>query len=180
MLSQLENHVLRPIKNRIANALARAVVNLVNDGTKMQEVQIGVLADETRDAERFQNYGFSSVPLPGAEAAAICPNGDRGHVIVVAIDDRRYRPRGGQPGEVVMYTDEGDQIRLGRGHVISIGTSGEVRLGSAAASSAVTLATEIAALKALIALIPAGGPSDPVRNAFSAWSAPGATKVKAE
>src|SRR5262249_5273959 len=118
ILGQLE-YLLRPIKTRIQNAIARAVVQLVADGTKLQTAQIGILPGEDRDGcERFQQYGFTSIPLPGAEAVVLFPNGDRGHPLVVAVDDRRYRPMGGQGGEVVLYTDEGDEIRLGRGHII--------------------------------------------------------------
>lgn len=130
MLGQLR-HLLGPLATRIANTVARGVVQLVDDETKLQLLQVGVIADETIDgAEHFQPYGFSSVPLPGAEAAMLFPNGDRGHAIALGVSDRRYRPTGGQGGEVFLYTDEGDVIRLGRGHVISLATSGEVRLGS--------------------------------------------------
>jgi len=134
MIDQLR-HLLRPITISVANTIARGVIQLVDDSKKMQLVQLGVLDGETVDgAEHLQSYGLSSVPFPGAEAAIVFPNGDRSHPLVVAVPDRRYRPTGGQAGEVVLYTDEGDAIRLGRGHVISLATSGQVRLGSASAT----------------------------------------------
>ena len=133
-LRQLE-HLLRPLKTNIANLVARGVVKLVNDGEKLQDVQLGVLEGETvPDGEHFQPYGFSSVPLGGAEAVVLFPDGDRARPLVVATSDRRHRPTGGQPGEVCMYTDEGDVVRLGRGHIISLATTGQVRLGSSSAS----------------------------------------------
>lgn len=137
VLDQLR-HLLHPIATRLANTVARAVVQLVNDEKMMQLVQLGVLAEETVEgdggAEHFQAYGFSSVPLVGAEGVAAFPNGDRGHPLVLVVSDRRHRPTGGVAGEVCMYTDEGDVIRLGRGNIISIVTSGEVKLGSASAT----------------------------------------------
>ncbi len=106
-LAQLQ-HLLRPIASRVANTVARAVVELVNDGVKLQALQVGVLAGETVDAaEHHQPYGFSSVPLGGAEAVLVFPNGDRGHPLAVAVSDRRYRPTGGEPGEVTMYSHTG-------------------------------------------------------------------------
>lgn len=133
-------HMLRPIANRVANSIARAVVQLVDDGKKLQLMQLGALAGETIDgAEHHQPYGFSSVPLPGAEAVVTFPNGDRSHPLVVAVSDRRHRPTGGAAGEVVLYTDEGDTVRLGRGHVIALATTGEVRLGSDSASGPVVV-----------------------------------------
>lgn len=133
--------MVRPLANRVANSVARAVVHLVSDTKKLQLMQAGALAGETIDeVEHHQPYGFSSVPLGGAEAILVFPNGDRAHAIAVAVSDRRYRPTGGQAGEVCLYTDEGDVIRLGRGHIMSLETSGSVtlaagtvKLGSAAA-----------------------------------------------
>lgn len=132
------SRLLRPIRVALANSIARAVVQLVDDAKKQQMAQLGVLeGEDVDDAEHFQPYGFSSVPFPGAEAIVIFPGGDRGHPLVPVVADRRYRPTGGQAGEVVLYTDEGDQVRLGRGHVISLSTTGQVKLGSTSASSGV-------------------------------------------
>jgi phage baseplate assembly protein V len=109
-LDRLRHH-LRPLATRIANSLARAVVQLVDDTKKLQLIQLGVLADETIDgAEHHQPYGFSSVPLPGAEAVVVFPNGDRAHPLVIAASDRRYRPTGGAGGEVTVYNNTGAKV----------------------------------------------------------------------
>lgn len=175
-----------PLKNRLANSIARAVISRVDDSTKMQMVQLGVLAGETiDDGERFQNYGFSSVPLPGAEAVVIFPDGERGHPLVVGVDDRRHRPTSGTAGEVVMYTDEGDEIRLGRGNVAVV-KSGDIRLGSSSASDPVALKSDLDALKTWLdthvhTLVAVGtGASGPVAVPSRSPTPTGATKVKAE
>ena len=116
-LDQLR-HLLRPLATRVANTVARAVVNLVDDSKKMQLVQLGVLAGEPvagRDGagcERFESYGLASVPDAGAEAVVLFPNGDRTHPLVVAVSDRRYRPTGGKSGDVVVYNKKGAKIIL--------------------------------------------------------------------
>jgi hypothetical protein len=57
-------------RDRVANTIVRGVVQLADDGKKLQLLQLGALAGETIDnAEHFQPYGFSSVPLAGAEAS---------------------------------------------------------------------------------------------------------------
>jgi len=102
-----------PLRARISNMVARAVIQLVNDDAKIQVLQIGILADETRDdVERLQNYGFTSVPLPGAEAVAIFVGGSRDHGFVVATDDRRHRLAGLKPGEVALYNHAGAVVLL--------------------------------------------------------------------
>lgn len=112
---------LGPLRARMMLMVSRAVVLLTNDAAKLQGLQVSLLADEVRDdVERFQNYGFTSHPLPGAEAVALSVQGNRDHVVVVAVDDRRYRLQGLEAGEVAIYTDEGDRIVLRRGGVIEL------------------------------------------------------------
>lgn len=104
---------IRRLRVRVENTVARAIVTVVSDAQKLQSVQLGVVAGETvDDGERFQQYGFSSVPMPGAEAVVVFPGGDRGHPLVVAVDDRRYRPRDGEPGDVRLYHKDGAIITL--------------------------------------------------------------------
>jgi phage baseplate assembly protein V len=105
--------MVRPVAQRVANSIARAVVELVDDTKKMQLLQLTVLAGEVRDdCEHFQGFGFYSVPHVGAEAVVLFPNGDRGRPLVVATDDRRYRPTGGVAGEVGLYNGTGARVRL--------------------------------------------------------------------
>ena len=64
--------------------------------------------------ERFQEYGFTSVPKNGAEAVLVAVGGSREHGLVVAIDDRRYRLKGLAAGEVALYDDQGQKVHLKR------------------------------------------------------------------
>ena len=105
--------LLAPLRNRIANMVARAVVQLVDDGEGVQVVQLSVLDGETRDGvERLQNYGFTSVPKSGAEAAVVFVGGRREHGLVVAVDDRRYRISGLTAGETCVYDATGSKVTL--------------------------------------------------------------------
>lgn len=123
--------LLAPLRTRIANMVARSVVQLADDSKKLQSVQLGVLAGETREGvERFQNYGFSSVPLDGAEAVVLFVGGSRDHGLAIAVDDRRYRIRNLESGEVAVYTDQGDSIVLKRDGNIEVTASTKVVVNS--------------------------------------------------
>ena len=115
--------MLNPLARRVRLMVGRGVVRLVNDDKKMQAVQVSLMANEKRsDIERFQNYGFTSVPLVGAEAAVMFIGGNRDHGVVLAVDDRRYRLKSLKGGEVAIYSDEGDSIILKRGNEIEMNT----------------------------------------------------------
>lgn len=151
------SRLLEPIRRRLALLVTRAVVRLVDDGLKMQELQVTGHAGETLDGvERFQDYGFTSRPHPGAEALLLAIGGHRAHAAAVAVDDRRYRPRDLQPGESMMYTDEGDLIRMRRGRIIEViaGAKLDVTAPEAVvkASTKVTLDTPDTAITGNVAI----------------------------
>lgn len=105
--------------------VGRAVLRAINDGTSTQTVQLELLKDELYDGvERFQEYGFTSVPHAGAEAVMVSIGGTRGHGIVIAVDDKRYRIKSLENGEVAIYTDEdqdgGHRIHLKRNKEIEL------------------------------------------------------------
>ncbi len=113
------NRILEPVRRRVENIVARAVVAQVRDSSTLQTLQLDVLAAETRDGcERFQPYGLSAVPFAGAEAVVLFVGGLRDHPLVIGVDDRRYRKRNLQPGEVALYTDEGAYALLKRGSTL--------------------------------------------------------------
>lgn len=106
---------LARLGRRVQMMVARAVVQRVDDSKGIQSHQLSALADElVEDAERMQDYGFTSVPFPGAEAVVVFPGGLRSHGLVVAVGDRRYRPTGLKPGEVAVYDDLGQAVILTR------------------------------------------------------------------
>lgn len=103
---------MAPIANKIAMMVAKAVVRLVNDAGGRQILQAEILQGELRDnIERAQNYGFTSNPLAGADAIIVCCGGAREQAIAIVVDDRRYRVNL-QPGEVAIYDDRGNSIKL--------------------------------------------------------------------
>ncbi len=129
MVMRLINNMLRPIRNRITLMVSRAVITLLDDETMLQQVQARVLGGELLDGiERFQQYGFTSVPHPGAEAITLSVGGHRSHTVVINVDDRRYRLKGLKGGEVALYTDEGDFIHFQRGRIAKLKVGKELIL----------------------------------------------------
>ncbi|MFC1014293.1 phage baseplate assembly protein V [Pasteurella multocida] len=106
------NRVLAPIKRSLKLLVNRGVMSFVSDEYKRQNVQIRLQSDEViDDAERFQNYGFSSVPTAG-EVIALEVGGKRSHIAVLVVDDKGVRPTGLNAGDVVVYHQEGHSFLL--------------------------------------------------------------------
>ena len=108
-----------PIARRLSNMIARCTVAVVNSATKMQGMQIRLLAGEVKDSvEHFEPYGFTSNPNPGAEGITLFFDGDRSHGIVVVMADRRYRMTGLETGEMAIHDDQGQYVYLKRNGIL--------------------------------------------------------------
>jgi len=130
-LGQLDRAVAKliaPLKRKVSLMVGRAVLKAVDDSKKVQTVKAALLSDEvSEDVERYQEYGFSSVPFAESEAVVVFVGGNRAHGIVVATDDRARRPKNLTEGDVVLYTDKGVRLKLDT-------TADEVLLGSSPAN----------------------------------------------
>jgi phage baseplate assembly protein V len=112
----------------------RAVVSLVKDDTAIQLLQLSLLKNETKDnIERIQNYGFTSVPVSGAEAVVLFPNGNRDSGLAIAVDNSMYRLKDLPDGAVAMYhkdghfcklTDDEISIQHKNGHYVKLNNDG--------------------------------------------------------
>jgi phage baseplate assembly protein V len=103
--------LLAPLGRRLRLIVGRGVVNLVDDSQPVQRLQITVMSEDTyAGIERFQDYGHTSVPLPGAQHIVLSIGGDPGHRVVIAVEDDRYRPRDLKPGESALYSHTGARV----------------------------------------------------------------------
>ncbi|PQZ87678.1 MULTISPECIES: phage baseplate assembly protein V [Pseudomonas] len=102
---------IRDLSNRVMMMFGRGVLRGVNDSNGRQQLQIELLKGELRDGvEHMQNYGFTSHPT-GGDVAAASVGGNREQIIVLVVDDRRYRITL-KAGEVAMYDDLGNKVEL--------------------------------------------------------------------
>lgn len=113
MSEQAFQRLIAPVMRRLRLMVGRAVITLVNDSLKEQNLQVTSLDDEPLDdVERPQNYGQFSVPLAGAEAIVVHLGGDTDSAVALVVEDRRYRPTGLVDGDSGIYHYEGHRIRL--------------------------------------------------------------------
>ena len=137
---------LKEIARRAYNTVTRGTIRKVDDTHLMQLVDMdGVWGERMTGIERMQQYGFvsnvqpdkteSSSPTalsPGAgsgsqragqgkaaECVVVFVNGDRSHPVVIQVDDRRYRLKGLQSGELALYDDQQQQVHITRNGIVA-------------------------------------------------------------
>jgi len=136
-LIQLIYQILKPLQRKMQLMISRCVLKLVDDSLKCQGLQVSLLSDELRDdVERFQEYGFTSVPYSDAEGIFVSVGANRSHGVVVATEDRRYRPKNLNAGDVCLYTDAGERVYLDKDNDI-------VNIGAKAAAEFIAMADKV-------------------------------------
>lgn len=116
------------LAQQMRRMITRGIVKLVVDDGELQRMQLSLLAGELRDGvEVIRHYGLASKPHAGAQAVVVFPNGSRDHGLVIATEDRRYRLRNLSDGEVALYSDLGQVVRMKRDRLeINAGSPGQV------------------------------------------------------
>ena len=105
--------LIGPFARRIGNMVTRGAVSAVKSTTKMQTLQLRLMADEQKDnVEHFEPFGFTSKPLAGAEHVTVFLDGDRSHGITLVVADRRYRLTTLQDGEAALHDAYGNKVHL--------------------------------------------------------------------
>lgn len=179
-VSRMIDFALAPLKRKVRTMVMRAVVELVGDGDMMQTVQVSRAEDLLDDEiERFQQYGFSSVPYKDAEAIVLLLGGSADVPVAISVDDRRYRPTGKAEGEVMLYTKD-------HGVRLILKANGQVHLGTDP-TNFVALANLVDARLSSIQsafdmhMHPTGmGPSGPPTSLIVSLESVAATEVKAK
>lgn len=98
--------------NMLAKAVTRKIIDTLGRQTAQVEVTKGELID---DMERMQDYGFTSnPPVSGTDAIVAFLGGSREQGVIIRMENRQFRLKSLETGEVAMFDDLGNVIKLGR------------------------------------------------------------------
>lgn len=136
--------MLNRLARRVLLMIGRGVVTFTDDSGPVQLVQIQVNALETIDGVmRPVQFGFSSVMPNGTDIAFTSIAGDRSNSIATASNHQPSRPRGLQPGESMIYTQDGKQIYLTASGGILVKANGQPVEVDGATTVTIIAATEV-------------------------------------
>jgi len=114
---------------RIQMMVAPTTITATNDTGPVHRVQVKVTPRETiDDVPVLQLYGVTSHAQPGSNGLALFCAGDRSNPVIIATGNQAARMRNIQPGEVALYTDEGDYVKLARGKIVEVQSGSELRV----------------------------------------------------
>ncbi|EGO5946065.1 phage baseplate assembly protein domain-containing protein [Escherichia coli] len=130
---------------RLVSLLSVGRVTAGDDSGVVQTVQVQSPSEVRSDTPVLQQFGFSSVLPAGTDVVVMSLAGNRSSAVVVASGHQSYRINGLNSGEVVVYNQWGQFVRLGEDGIV-VEASGQPVLVNSATTLEVT-ATDGVTLK---------------------------------
>lgn len=98
---------------RLQMMVGRGVVTAVDDSGPVQLMQVRASGLEVADRRvRPQEFGLTSNPPVGSDAALAAVSGDRSSTMVVGVNHQGSRPRDLLAGETKLYSQDGKYVYL--------------------------------------------------------------------
>ncbi|EFJ5340427.1 phage baseplate assembly protein [Escherichia coli] len=131
---------------RLVSLLSVGRVTACDDSGVVQTVQVQSPSEVRSDTPVLQQFGFSSVLPVGTDVMVLSLAGNRSSAVVVASGHQSYRINGLRSGEVVVYNQWGQYVRLGEDGIVVEASGQPVTVNSATtlkvtATDGVTLET---------------------------------------
>ncbi|MFX1687495.1 phage baseplate assembly protein V [Paraburkholderia sp. A2RI-6] len=105
--------MLERARRNIQSIIGRARVKFVDDSGPVQKMQVLMNGIETPDNRlRVAEFGFTSNPPIDSDAITLHVAGDRSAGAVIGTNHQPSRPKGLQPGEAMLYSEDGKYVYL--------------------------------------------------------------------
>ena len=104
-------------------------ITATDDTGPVHLAQVRGFPPEVIDNMRVEQiYGLASHATPGTDAVAVFASGDRSNGVIIATGNQKYRLRNLKPGEVALYDNAGNIVKLAAGGNIEITCPTKVRV----------------------------------------------------
>ena len=119
-----------------------SVVDVDDTGSQQRLTLNGLAGEQFKNVVRSQHYGFSSVPPAGGEGVILAQGGraDRAHVLGLEHGD--FRPVKRNPGESVLYDNQGQEIYVSKNGVVIKGGKNNLPLTITVGNTTMTIAKD--------------------------------------
>jgi phage gp45-like len=125
-------HQIERLYRRVMMMVAPVQITTTDDTGLIQKAQIGVKSTpELMDGVPIlEQYGFHANMPPKTDALALFGNGLRANPIVVGTNNQASRPKNFKPGEVAVFTNEGDTLKFARQQAVSLSAGNSYTLNT--------------------------------------------------
>ncbi len=106
------NDAIRKLSRRVEMMLGLGKIKTSRDSGNIQVVQYQTPIEVRDNTARMAEFGFSSALPPGTDVVIGYLGGDRSSAVVIASNNKKYRHKNLNPGEVVLYNQWGLHILL--------------------------------------------------------------------
>jgi phage gp45-like len=120
-MNALQNQIDR-LYRRILMNVAPAKILATDDTGPIHRVQVNLNGgpEIVDQLPVMQHYGLNAHAPVGSAATALFIAGQRSNPVIVATGNQKARLRNLKPGEVALYTDEGDSLHFARGQALTV------------------------------------------------------------
>lgn len=109
----MSSAILDELQRRVRAIIGRGRVKFVDDSGPVQKMQVLMNGIETPDNRyRVPEFGFTSNPPEDSDVIAVHVAGDRSAGAVLGTNHQPSRPKGLQPGETMLYSQDGKSVYL--------------------------------------------------------------------
>ncbi|NVK28809.1 MAG: phage baseplate assembly protein V [Flavobacteriia bacterium] len=120
--------MVNSLVRKIRRLAGRALIRRVRYANKIRYFQVQQEGGMPLDnVEHIEPFGFTSHPLPNAEAVVLAFNGNGSNSVAIMAGDQRYRLVIDE-GEAAIYNHHGDKVYLKKDRTISVEAATKVEL----------------------------------------------------
>ncbi|MBJ7553150.1 phage baseplate assembly protein V [Marinomonas spartinae] len=120
--------MVNSLVRKIRRLAGRALIRRVRYANKIRYFQVQQEGGMPLDnVEHMEPFGFTSHPLPNAEAVVLAFNGNGSNSVAIMAGDQRYRLVIDE-GEAAVYNHHGDKVHLKKDRTISVEAATKVEL----------------------------------------------------
>lgn len=130
---------------RVAMLFGRGRITApVDDSGSVQVMQVQMSGLEVSDERyRVAEFGFTSNPPIGSDVLALHVAGDRAAAAVIGTNHQPSRPKGLQPGETMLYSQDGKYVYMTATGGISVFANGQPVNVTGATTVTIVASTEV-------------------------------------
>lgn len=122
--------MVNKLNRRMANVVTRGTLMASDDSKGLQKQRVvGFYGEEVDQVMHMQPYGLTGMAPSGSDALMLSMMGERDGTVIASVSDPNTRPKDLDPGSVMLYDGNGQQVYLQNDKIVVTG-KGDVEVNT--------------------------------------------------